>query len=227
MNETFSSDWTILCDFDGTISHQDVTDTLLVRYGRPGWEALEEAWERGDIGSRDCMSQQVALLDMSASELQESLGRITIDPGFHRFVRQARHLGMEVHVISDGLDHAISTVLSREGLGQIPIVANRLLPAGPRRWKLETPWAQAGCASANCKCGQLEAHREAGRRILYVGDGTSDFCVSTNADYVLAKAWLLDYCREKKLPHSSFVDFDEALPHLSSLDIRREERWLA
>lgn len=227
MNETFFSNWTILCDFDGTISHQDVTDTLLVRYGRPGWEALEEAWQRGEIGSRECMRRQVALLDMSAADLHSSLNQITIDPGFHRFVQHAFQLGMEVCVVSDGLDHAISTVLSREGLGQIPIVANQLLPSGFRCWKLETPWAQAGCASANCKCGQLNDHQKAGKRVLYVGDGTSDYCVSANADYVLAKSRLLEYCRNNGIPHAAFIDFDEALLRLSSLPTRREERWLA
>ena len=35
-------EWTIQCDFDGTISLQDVTDTLLQRHGMPGWEDLEE-----------------------------------------------------------------------------------------------------------------------------------------------------------------------------------------
>ena len=34
-------EWTIQCDFDGTISLQDVTDTLLQRHGMPGWEDLK------------------------------------------------------------------------------------------------------------------------------------------------------------------------------------------
>ena len=34
------SHWTILCDFDGTIALDDTTDTLLDRFGKPGWEKL-------------------------------------------------------------------------------------------------------------------------------------------------------------------------------------------
>ena len=30
--------WTIVCDFDGTVSVGDVTDVLLERFGAPGWE---------------------------------------------------------------------------------------------------------------------------------------------------------------------------------------------
>ena len=154
-------EWTIQCDFDGTISLQDVTDTLLQRHGMPGWEDLEEAWERGEIGSRECMSGQVALLDMSVAELREALEQVHVDPGFVRFVDQARQLGIGVQVVSDGLDYAIQVILAREGMGDLPIVANRLLPAGPRRWKLETPWSRPDCASANCKCGQLAGQQAA------------------------------------------------------------------
>src|SRR5258708_24791411 len=57
-------------DFDGTISLLDVTDTLLNRFGKPGWQELEDAWERGEIGSRECMKGQVALLDMDEAELR-------------------------------------------------------------------------------------------------------------------------------------------------------------
>ncbi|MBR8652473.1 MtnX-like HAD-IB family phosphatase [Achromobacter sp. Marseille-Q0513] len=210
-------EWTIQCDFDGTISLQDVTDTLLQRHGMPGWEDLEEAWERGEIGSRECMSGQVALLDMSVAELREALEQVHVDPGFVRFVDQARQLGIGVQVVSDGLDYAIQVILAREGMGDLPIVANRLLPAGPRRWKLETPWSRPDCASANCKCGQLAGQRAAGKRVLYVGDGSSDFCVSGKAEHVLAKAKLLDYCRANGIVHSAFVDFDEALSRLPEI----------
>ena len=128
-----------------------------------------------------------------------------------RFVDQARQLGIGVQVVSDGLDYAIQVILAREGMGDLPIVANRLLPAGPRRWKLETPWSRPDCASANCKCGQLAGQQAAGKRVLYVGDGSSDFCVSGKAEHVLAKAKLLDHCRANGIVHSAFVDFDEAL----------------
>ena len=47
--------WMVQSDFDGTISVLDVTDSLLQRFGQPGWQELEDQWERGEIGSRECM----------------------------------------------------------------------------------------------------------------------------------------------------------------------------
>src|SRR2546425_827163 len=51
--DTAAPGWMVQSDFDGTISLLDVTDTLLNRFGKPGWQELEDAWERGEIGSRN------------------------------------------------------------------------------------------------------------------------------------------------------------------------------
>src|SRR3569623_1650310 len=65
--------WRILCDFDGTISLEDVTDCLIGKFGRPGCADLEEQWESGRIGSRACLSGQVALLDATREEIDACL----------------------------------------------------------------------------------------------------------------------------------------------------------
>ena len=77
--------WTVLCDFDGTIGLRDTIDTLLQRFGRPGWEALEDDWLAGRIGSRACMRGQVALLDMDAAQFEQHLSGLDIDPAFPAF----------------------------------------------------------------------------------------------------------------------------------------------
>src|SRR5256885_16374397 len=84
-----------------SISLLDVTDTLLNRFGKPGWQELEDAWERGEIGSRECMKGQVALLDMDEAELRAHLDTIEIDPGFAGFVAAAQAHGMVGQVGSE------------------------------------------------------------------------------------------------------------------------------
>ena len=204
--------WMVQSDFDGTISVLDVTDTLLNRFGRPGWVALEDAWERGDIGSRECMKGQVALLDMSAAELCAHLDDIAIDPGFAAFVAAAQARGVAVQVVSDGIDYAIRHVLARHGLGQLEVIANRLVQTGERSWRLESPWASAYCAraSGNCKCERLAEQQAQHGRVLYVGDSTSDFCVSGKADFVLAKYKLIAHCEAQAIAHAPFENFAQA-----------------
>ncbi len=214
-----SAGWMVQSDFDGTISLLDVTDTLLNRFGQPGWQALEDAWERGEIGSRECMKGQVALLDMSEAELRAHLDGIAIDPGFVGFVAAAQAQGVKVQVVSDGIDYAIRHVLARHGLGQLEVIANRLVPAGERRWRLESPWASAHCAraSGNCKCERLAEQQAQHGRVLYVGDSTSDFCVSGKADFVLAKYKLIAHCEAQAIAHAPFENFAQATVLLQQL----------
>ena len=213
LKQTHSSDWMVQCDFDGTISIDDVTDTLLQRFGRPGWQALEDAWEAGEIGSRECMKGQIALLDMSAAELDAHLDQLTIDTHFAAFVAAAHSRSMPVQVVSDGIDYAIRRILGAHGLGSLPVLANHLVQTGERSWHLQSPHASAAClrASGNCKCERLAEQQAVYGKVLFVGDGSSDFCVSGRADFVLAKARLITYCQNQGIAHAPFDGFAEAM----------------
>jgi len=209
--------WNILCDFDGTIALQDVTDAVLVRHARPEWELIEAAWKAGRISSRECMGQQVALLDAGRDELDALLDGIRIDPAFPEFARAAHAAGCRLTVVSDGLDYAIERILARHGL-QLPIVANRLVAAGERGWRLEFPHSRPDCrvGSGTCKCAVAGAAPPRLRTLL-IGDGQSDFCVAARADYVFAKAKLIEHCRQQRIAHAPIGGFLEALALLPSL----------
>ena len=211
------SHWTILCDFDGTISVEDITDSLLERFGRPGWQALEQAWKRGEIGSRDCMAQQVGLLEASDAELDAHLDGMMIDRAFPAFVAATRDAGVPLTVLSDGLDYAIRRVLGQHGLDDLPIVANRLEVVGESGWRLDFPHGRPNCRSGNCKCASAgDAHAER-KRVLLIGDGTSDFCVAGEADLVFAKHRLIEHCRSAGIPYVPITGFADALELLPTL----------
>ncbi|MDQ0012929.1 2,3-diketo-5-methylthio-1-phosphopentane phosphatase [Variovorax boronicumulans] len=218
------SGWTIQCDFDGTISVEDVTDSLLQRFGGRGWHALEKAWESGQIGSRECMSGQVSLLDMSAHEFDSHLDRMPIDRHFRAFVAAARLRGITVQVVSDGLDLAIKRILQAHDLGDLPVVANQLIQITERGWRLYTPHARANCerASGNCKCANLATQRKVHGKVLFVGDGSSDFCVSGKADFVLAKDRLIGHCRSRRIAHAAFDNFRDALDLMLEITARKD-----
>lgn len=211
------SHWTILCDFDGTISVEDITDTLLERFARPGWVDIEQAWKRGEIGSRECMERQVALLDASREELDAHLDGMRIDSAFPAFVAATRAAGVPLRVLSDGLDHSIRRILANHGLADLPIVANHLCATGPRSWRLEFPWRDAGCRSGNCKCASAATLHGQRQRVLMIGDGASDFCVAGEADLVFAKHRLIEHCRAAAIPHVPITGFADALALLPTL----------
>lgn len=214
--------WTILCDFDGTIADDDVTDVLLTRLAAPEWERIEADWQLGLIGSRECMTRQVALIDASRQTVDALLDTLTIDPDFPAFVFEARQQGMSVKVVSDGLDYAINRILARHGLSDLPVFANHVVHDGARGWSMSSPHAVVGCAAASgtCKCDIARRHFNT----LLVGDGRSDFCVAGTADYVFAKHHLIGHCRWLGIPHQPITDFHQArslldrLPELAGAD---------
>lgn len=201
----------IICDFDGTIALEDVTDTLLERFALPEWRSIEDDWKAGRIGSRECMLRQVALLRARPDEVDRCLDQVAIDPGFPRFVTTAARLGCELLVVSDGLDYAIRRVLGRHGLDHLPILANRLELLGADRWRLGFPHASDGCAkgSGTCKCNIATGNGGEGRLRVLIGDGASDFCATTSVHMVFAKDRLLEHCRANALPHVGFTGFAE------------------
>jgi 2-hydroxy-3-keto-5-methylthiopentenyl-1-phosphate phosphatase len=210
--------WTILCDFDGTISVEDVIDSLLDRFGRPGWETLEQDWRAGRIGSRECMTGQVGLLDMTQEELDKHLSSLWIDHHFPDFVKMARATGTPMHVVSDGLDYAIRKILGRYGLDDLPLAANHLAPATPpQKWQLTSPFQAEGCRSGTCKCAVAAQASKGGTKTLLIGDGASDFCAADRVDFVFAKHRLIEHCRAAGIPYVPITGFEDALELLPRL----------
>jgi 2,3-diketo-5-methylthio-1-phosphopentane phosphatase len=209
--------WSVLCDFDGTISTGDVTDTLLEAFGRPGWREIEAEWLAGHIGSRACMQQQIACLDASKEELDAAIDAIGVDNAFAAFAEAVAARGWALTIVSDGLDYAIERILRQHRLPALPFYANRLTQTGPRTWQLDSPYADAACRSGLCKCAFAQRGRAAGEKVLMIGDGRSDYCVAGNVDQVFAKNSLIVHCFDKRLPHIPISGFADALHMLPAL----------
>ena len=211
----------MLLDFDGTIAPDDPTDRLLEEFADPAWRDIEAEWQAGRMSSRDCMERHAALLRATPQELDAAVRRVRVDPSFPAFVHFCRRQRVDVTIVSDGFDRVLRAVLERAQLS-LPYFANRLEWAGGDRWRLGFPFAQDSCRSGagNCKCSHAAPR---GGSLVVVGDGRSDFCMAAQADYVIAKCALLEFCRERGLPHVSFRTFDEVTAHVAEW-LERQER---
>ncbi|QXI27516.1 MtnX-like HAD-IB family phosphatase [Pseudomonas vanderleydeniana] len=206
--------WHIVCDFDGTISRTDAIDNILERFADPSWEAIEQEWLDGHIGSRECLSRQLALVKATPAELLAYFDTIDIDPAFPDFVDHVMSLGATIEVVSDGIEQGIARILSRNYVTLLPILANRLRQVDQNSWRIDFPYASDACraASGNCKCKSTPK----GKRVLVIGDGQSDMCVAGTADFVFAKGRLAEHCERNGIPYARFDSFSE-LPALLAL----------
>jgi 2-hydroxy-3-keto-5-methylthiopentenyl-1-phosphate phosphatase len=199
-------------DFDGTIATADVVDRVLGRFAAKEWEDVEREWTAGRIGSRECLSRQIALVRASKADLAALLDGVGVDPGFPGFLRAASELDVPVTVVSDGFDLFIRPILERalgaSGVG-LAIHCNSLSwsPSG----SLETAFPAAECehGCATCKPAVIRRTRGQDDFVVFVGDGLSDRHAAAASDLTFAKAKLLDYCVERRIKHRPYAGFHE------------------
>ena len=59
----------MLVDFDGTACSEDVPERLLTAFGDPSWSEYDRAVDRGEIGLREAIRAQNALIGAPREEL--------------------------------------------------------------------------------------------------------------------------------------------------------------
>ena len=198
----------VLCDFDGTVAQDDVGDLLFETFATDEARGAVDEWTRGEISSRQCLEREAAAARCCPTTLKNFLSERRLDPYFKDFHDFAKQRGIEVVVLSDGLDSYIEQMLIRNGLGGIEFFANRLRIDG-ETLHVEFPWydmlecTECGC----CKTFHLMRYKEDGYFVVYVGNGLSDRCPCESADLVLAKGELLAHCRAKKIGAVEFKNF--------------------
>lgn len=199
----------VFIDFDGTLAPGDPTDTLLDRFADKSWLQLEAEFKAGRMTSRECMARQIGLIRATPEAYDALVGSMSLDPHFHAFAAVCERNGIPMTIVSDGPDRSIELLLRKEGL-DLPYFANKLEFLGGDRWNLAFPHARPDCAtvSGNCKC-QFADRFPAVTQIM-IGDGRSDFCVSSRMDLVLAKGALARHCVAQDLPHYAIKDFRDA-----------------
>jgi HAD superfamily phosphoserine phosphatase-like hydrolase len=201
-----------LCDFDGTISPTDIGAAFARAFSAGGAAEQEELlapWVSGEMGHRELTEAQCGLLSATAEESLAFTRGFGLDPHFAPFVREVRGRGDEVMVVSEGFDFYVADQLARAGLRDLPFAANRLRFEGGRVVP-EFPWSAGGCGRCgNCKGQHVRRWRERGCGTVLVGDGLSDRCGAREADLVLARGGLLEWCAGEGIRARSFHDFAE------------------
>ncbi|MBM7853964.1 2,3-diketo-5-methylthio-1-phosphopentane phosphatase [Desulfohalotomaculum tongense] len=200
---------TFFLDFDGTITKNDVVATMVIKFCRPGWEELNNQWERGELSTEDCANKTFALFDATMEDIYRLLDTIELDNFFVDFVRVCKAGSYPIYILSDGYDILIQYILNRHGLSGLPVYANKLV-TGSKGFSIACTYKNPHCQKCGtCKKNLLHHLKGQNTQTVYVGDGCSDTCVCHEADIVFAKGSLLRYCHKnnvKALAYTSFQD---------------------
>ncbi len=218
----------LVLDFDGTITTSDIGVEIIKKFAGSGWEEGLNRWRAGKINQSQLKEWEFARLPREqATEMRDfALTEAEVRPGLMGLLELCSANDVPVEVVSNGMYFYIEAVLEREGLSDLAFVAPipTLAGLGPD----VGPVVEFGdgvetcdrtglckCARARKLRGQLSDHD---RKVVFVGDGISDFCVADEeADFVIARSSLLDHCVETGMAHSEFSDFVDVARELKSL----------
>lgn len=205
----------VLCDFDGTVTLIDTAEYILDHYAEGDWRGVERRFERGDISIEECMSLQFEMISISRDRMLRELDEVVlVRPGFDRLIEGCLNRGARFRITSAGLDFYIRHFLTRNGWNAVEVVAPRVTEA-ERGITFQFPQKRHQEAR-NFKEDHVLRERGEGRRIAYIGDGTSDLWAALTADRAFAvRGSKLDILlgREGR-GHTVFTDLGEVADEL-------------
>jgi 2-hydroxy-3-keto-5-methylthiopentenyl-1-phosphate phosphatase len=206
--------YTVFTDFDATITREDIGDKLFRELGDE--RACVENYARfraGTLDACECWVLNCATVKRCTPEVFNAfVDKAEIDPGFPLFAAFCRERAIPITVVSDGFDAYISRILSREGLGGLPVFSNTLQLTPEGGLVPSFPHTDAECrACANCKRNHLLTRTSEDQVIVYIGDGHSDCCPARYADVVFAKHQLLKFCEKENITYHRFETYRDVL----------------
>lgn len=206
----------LFIDFDGTITHNDVSDELFITYGQH--QPIHTQLHDGEMSVYEYYERSAAMLhpECTADVVQKFAESQDADTGFVPLVSWCDEHSIPVYVVSDGFDSYIYPVLNKLGVRELPVFSNTLQWQHTEQgmeWVFGAPGATESCTCfcASCKRNAIINSTASADIVIYIGDGRSDACAVEHADVVFAKGYLARYCTENGIPHHPFRTLHDVL----------------
>jgi len=212
----------IFCDFDATISVEDVGDALFKNFGDfyTYWNEYSEGkYNVRELNKKLCGSLRS---NLTYEEITDFAKEMPIDFYFVQFLEYCNQKQFNFTVVSDGYDAYINPIFEFNKIADYPIYCNSLkknengfeaIFYGAVEYCYEKNcYEKNSCTTASCKRNVVLNNSAEKDIIVYIGDGHTDFCAAEHSDIIFAKSKLATYCNENKIPHHPFKSF---------LDIKR------
>ncbi len=207
----------IVSDFDGTISLQDVNDSIFTNLGDEKSQDIEELFQNEEIGLKEALSRHYNRINLSEKDFVNYVkDNIKLDPYFLDFYKRAINDKIDIVVISGGFKNYINILFAESGIDfKKEVYANELKFVGDRievnfLHDIEQCHEKFGVCG-NCKYKIIKDYKSQGCSIIYIGDGLTDRCVAGEVDYMLVKenTSLEIYCNNNNIDYTSFRDFND------------------
>ena len=204
----------ILCDFDGTITEEDITDLVWDPRVPPAERArMNEDVLAGRIRMQEYIGRGYAFVhDSPAALLDELRKTVRIRRGFHTFYEKLVERDIPFHVVSNGLDFYMRAFLPASV--RLACFVARFEGGA---YRVDLPPGVALAPGEEFKVNRVKHLRRLHRGpCVFVGDGRADFEPARLCDRVFAVegSRLSQLCREANTPAVEFRTFDDVATQL-------------
>ncbi len=201
----------IQCDFDGTITRNNLSVLLREKYAHGDWHKIDADYLHGRLTVEQSNKLQFAHIKESKEKLQEFVRQhIEVMPGFPEFVRYCRESAIPFVIVSSGLDFYIETVLAQIGMPDLELHCGQT-SFGKDGIAVSYTNPEGSIIDMGFKRKYLSWLKKRGENIIYIGDGLSDLEAAHHADHVFATGHLLRLLRAESVDYSIFSDFYDLL----------------
>jgi len=209
----------VQCDFDGTITRQDVSFLILEAFADGNWRQLLDEYREGRISVGIFNTRAFAMVKADKQTLLQLVFRKNkgeIRNGFNELLACCSRKGFKFVIVSNGLDFYIEAILRALGVENIEFFAahTRFRPQGlevkyigPDGNQLEDSFKEA----------YTRLFLSQGYRVIYMGNGISDSFPARQAHHIFATGDLLDYCQQTNLNCVPFADLSDVVRGLELL----------
>ena len=200
-----------LIDFDITISLNDSTDVLLEKHNASKKEEIIALYRKNELTIREYIKCGLESLNVSQEEYVETLKQnVKVDKTFQHFL----DTGFDYRIVSAGAN--LNVLASLQGnniyIQENKIISNKLIFTN-NKITVENPYLDESGYYGVDKGAIVKEFKEKGRRVIYIGDGPSDYEAARQADYVFARSQtrLVKFCNDEKIDFSEFGNFIEVI----------------
>jgi len=207
----------VQCDFDGTITEEDMGYLLLDSFASDNWRRLLTEYRAGRMSVGRFNTQAFAMVKADRQTLLKFVrSRTKIRAGFHELLACCRRRGFRFVIVSNGLDFYIEAILGDTGVDGIEVMAAQT-HFTPERIEARYIGPEGKEIQDSFKETYIRVFLERGYRVAYVGNGISDVPPAKQAHHVFATGELLDYCKKANLNCTPFIDLNDVVRGLELL----------
>jgi 2,3-diketo-5-methylthio-1-phosphopentane phosphatase len=214
----------IFIDFDGTITKDDVGESIFRSFGdKINVEKIIDDLLSDRISAKQSwikLCNSIGKIDVNL--LNNFIYKMEVDPGFHNMVKFCEDRNIQILVLSDGFDYYIDMILKREKLNGLKYFSNHLIISPQNKLIPEFPYFDPYYRySANCKRNHIINNSRDEDFTVYIGDGNSDKDTALYCDIIFAKKSLLKYCEKERISFFPYKTLDDVVDKLSAILIRK------